>query len=43
MQITLLVLYQKLPDWLIKKIMFLGDVKTAIRLGINSRFGIMGF
>lgn len=30
----------KIPDWLIK-IMFLGQVETAIRLGIKSRFGIM--
>ena len=40
--ITLLVLDQKIPDWLIK-IMFLGEVGTAIKLGIKVRFGILGF
>lgn len=39
---TLLVLDKKIPDWL-TKIMFLVEVETAIRAGIKSRFGIMGF
>lgn len=33
---------QKIPDWLIK-IAFLGKLKTAVRSGIESRFGIVGF
>lgn len=33
---------QKIPDWLIK-IPFLGKVKAAIRSGIKSRLGFMGF
>lgn len=33
---------QKNPDWLIK-ITFLGKVKMAIRVGLKSRFGVMGF
>ena len=33
---------QEILDWLIK-ITFLVNVKTAVRLGIKSRFGIMGF
>lgn len=33
---------QKIPDWLIK-VMCLREAETAIRLGIKSRFGIMGF
>ena len=33
---------QKIPDCL-TKITLLGKVKTAIRAGIKSRFGIMGF
>ena len=39
---TLLVLKQKIPDWLIK-IIFLGEVETAIKLDIKSRFGIKSF
>lgn len=39
---TSLVLDQNIPDWLIKSL-FLAEVKTAIRLGIKSRFSIMGF
>lgn len=31
---------QKSPDWLIK-IMFLGEVETAVQSGIKSRFGSM--
>ena len=38
----LLVLGQKIPDWLIK-ITCLGEVTIAVRLGIKSRFCIMGF
>lgn len=34
--------YQKNPDWLVK-IIFLGDVETAITSGINFMFGVMGF
>ena len=34
--------HQKIPDWLIK-ILHLRKVKIAIRLGIKSKFGIMGF
>lgn len=34
--------YQKVPDTLVK-IIFLGDVETAIRSGSNSTFGVMGF
>ena len=41
-QITLLALDQKIPDWLMK-ITFLGEVQTAIRSGIKSRFGVIGF
>lgn len=41
-QLTLLMIDQKIPYWLIK-IMFLGKDETAIRSGIKSRFGIMGF
>lgn len=42
-QITFLVaLDPKIPDWLIKMI-FLEEVEITIRLGIKSRFGIMGF
>ena len=41
-QIILLVLDQKIPDWLVK-IMCLGAVETAIRSGVQCRFGIMGF
>ena len=33
---------QKIPNWLIK-ITFLEEVETAIRSGIKSSFGIMGF
>ena len=33
---------QKIPNWLIK-ITFLRKVETTIRLGIKSRFGVMGF
>ena len=33
---------QKIPDWLIQ-IMFLGEIKTTIRSGIKSRFGVMTF
>ena len=33
---------QKIPDWLIK-VPFLGKVKAAIRSGIKSRLGFMGF
>ena len=40
--VSLLVLNQKIPSWLIK-IMFLGEVEAAIRSGLISRFGIMGF
>ena len=29
---------QKIPDWLIK-IMFLGEVETAVRSGVKSSFG----
>lgn len=32
---------QKVPDW-VRKITFLVKVKTAIMLGVKSRFGIMG-
>lgn len=39
-QITLLVLDQEIPDWLIK-VMFLGEAETAIRSDIKSRFGLM--
>lgn len=38
----LLVLGQKIPDYLIKA-MFLGEVEIAVRPGIKSRFGVMGF
>lgn len=38
----LIVTDQKIPDWLVK-ITFLGNVKTAIRLSIKSKFGIIGF
>ena len=34
-------IHQKIPDLLIK-ITFLGKVKIVVRLGIKSRFGIMG-
>ena len=37
-QINLLVFGQKIPDWLIK-IMFLGEVETAVRSGVKSSFG----
>lgn len=40
--VTPLVLDQNIPDWLMK-ILFLAEVKTSIRLGIKSRFRIMGF
>ena len=40
--ITLLVHDQKIPDWL-SKTTFLEEAETAIRSGIKSRFGIMGF
>lgn len=33
---------KKIPDWLIK-ILLLGEVETAIKSDIKSRFGIMGF
>lgn len=33
---------QKIPDWPIK-IAFLGKVETALRSGVKSGFGIMGF
>lgn len=33
---------KKIPDWLIK-ITLPVKVKTAVRLGIKSRFGTMGF
>ena len=33
---------QKIPDWLMKRV-FLGEVEAAIRSGIKSRFGILGF
>lgn len=33
---------QNIPSWLIE-IMFLGEVKRAIRSGIKSWFGILGF
>ena len=33
---------QKILNWLIK-ITFLVKVETAVKLGIKSRFGIMGF
>ena len=36
------VLDQKIPYWLIM-VMFLGEVKTAVKTGIKSRFGIMNF
>lgn len=38
----LLVLDLKLPDWLIK-VTLLGEVAITVRLGIKSRFCIMGF
>lgn len=31
---------ENIPDWLVT--IFLGKVKTAVRLGTKSRFGIMG-
>ena len=33
---------QRIPDWL-TSILFLAKVETAVRLGIKSRLGIMGF
>ena len=33
---------QKIPEWLIK-ITFLVKVETTIRLGVKTKFGIMGF
>ena len=33
---------QRIPDWL-TGILFLAKVETAVRLGIKSRFGILGF
>ena len=33
---------QKIPDWLMTRV-FLGEVEAAIRSGIKSRFGILGF
>lgn len=33
---------QKIPDWLIK-CTFRGDTEIAIRSGMKSRFGVMGF
>ena len=35
-----MVLKQKIPDWLI---MLLGEVETAIRSGMKSWFGFLGF
>lgn len=32
----------EIPEWLVKTI-FLGDAETAVKLGIKSRFGDMGF
>ena len=42
MERTLIGADQKISDWLIK-IAFLVKVETASRLGIKSRFGVMGF
>ena len=41
-QITWLVLGQEIPPWLIK-MLFPGEVETAIRSGCKSRFGITDF
>lgn len=41
-QITLLVLDQIIPDWLIK-IIFLEGVETAVRSSSESAFGVIGF
>ena len=41
-QSALLVLDQKIADW-VTKITFLGEVGSAVRSDIKSRFGIMGF
>lgn len=41
-QINFFILHQKITDCS-TEITFQGDVKTAVRLGVKSRFLIMGF
>lgn len=41
-QITFFILHQKIADCSTETT-FLGQVKTAVRLGVKSRFVIMGF
>ena len=41
-QITFFILHQKIEDCS-TEITFMGEVKTAVRLGVKSRFVIMSF